>query len=63
MALTVPFPWTAVNLTNGDVVSGDQTLMILGTALVMFMTPGLAQFYGGIDCCDQHLLSAMLGAM
>jgi ammonia channel protein AmtB len=35
-------------LTTDDIVSGDQTLMMLGTALVMFMTPGLAQFYGGV---------------
>ena len=28
--------------------SGDTAFMLVATALVMFMTPGLALFYGGL---------------
>jgi hypothetical protein len=45
---TTQFSWAAANLTIADINSGDQMLVIFGTALVMFQTPGLAQFYGGM---------------
>lgn len=38
-----------LNLTLLDVNSGDTAWVLMGTALVMFMTPGLAQFYGGTN--------------
>ncbi|MGC9022344.1 MAG: ammonia channel protein, partial [Dissulfurimicrobium sp.] len=28
--------------------SGDTAFMLIASALVMFMTPGLAMFYGGL---------------
>lgn len=45
MSEDVGFP--PLNLTLDDVNSGDTAWVLMSTALVMFMTPGLAQFYGG----------------
>jgi len=39
--------------------SGDTAFMLIATALVMFMTPGLAMFYGGLVRA-KHVLSTML---
>ncbi len=39
--------------------SGDTAFMLIATALVMFMTPGLAMFYGGL-VRSKHVLSTML---
>jgi ammonia channel protein AmtB len=33
---------------TGTIVPGDEAWMLMSTALVQFMTPGLAFFYGGL---------------
>lgn len=38
----------AVNLTSAKIDTGDTAWMLISTALVMLMTPGLALFYGGM---------------
>jgi Amt family ammonium transporter len=51
-----------INLYQGEtkmINSGDTAFMLIATALVMFMTPGLAIFYGGLVRA-KHVLSTML---
>ncbi len=51
-----------INLYQGEtemINSGDTAFMLIATALVMFMTPGLAIFYGGL-VRSKHVLSTML---
>jgi ammonia channel protein AmtB len=36
-------------------------LVIFGTALVMFMTPGLAQFYGGLCLTETAHFCSQIG--
>ena len=39
---------TQESLESSGINSGDTTWMLVSTALVMLMTPGLALFYGGM---------------
>ena len=44
---------------GGPVLAGDTAWMIAATALVLFMTPGLSFFYGGM-VRSGHVVSTML---
>lgn len=45
---TLALPTAAFASTNAKVDTGDTAFMLVSTALVMLMTPGLALFYGGM---------------
>src|SRR5689334_7827326 len=47
---------------QNDVDKGDTAWMLISTALVMFMVPGLALFYGGI-VRRKNLLGTMMHSM
>jgi Amt family ammonium transporter len=42
------FPLNVFSETTGKVDAGDTAFVLVSTALVMLMTPGLAMFYGGM---------------
>jgi Amt family ammonium transporter len=44
----VAIPGTAAAADGGEINSGDTAWMLIATALVMIMLPGLALFYGGL---------------
>ena len=48
-----------VSVTSTTVDTGDTAFMIVSMALVMFMTPGLAFFYGGL-VRQQNVLTIMM---
>lgn len=55
----VIFPVVAVNPANAAFDSGDTAWMIVATALVLLMTPGLGFFYGGM-VGKKNVISTML---
>jgi Amt family ammonium transporter len=55
--------YAKVNLTVADVNTGDTAWMMISAALVMFMTPGLAQFYGGMVRAKNTVSTMMLSAI
>jgi len=58
--LTLIFPgFPHVNIQPDHVDSGDTAWMLVATALVLVMTPGLAYFYGGM-VKKKNVLSTML---
>jgi ammonium transporter, Amt family len=48
LGLTLGFPAAAFAADAPKIDSGDTSFILLSTALVMLMTPGLALFYGGM---------------
>lgn len=46
--LTLGLPILAISADGSAIDTGDTAFIIIATALVMFMTPGLALFYGGM---------------
>ncbi len=60
LALTFIFPSVEVNsLTDPKFNTGDIAWMLMSTALVLIMTPGLAFFYGGM-VTKKNVISTML---
>ncbi|MFI5158370.1 MAG: ammonium transporter [Sphingobacteriales bacterium] len=60
LALTFLYPTVEVNsLTNPKFNTGDIAWMLMSTALVLIMTPGLAFFYGGM-VTKKNVISTML---
>ena len=47
-ALTAALPGVVAAADGGEINSGDTAWMLMSTALVMVMLPGLALFYGGL---------------
>lgn len=52
-------PSSEALVKGGPIVAGDVAWMLCATALVLFMTPGLAFFYGGM-VSRQNVISTML---
>lgn len=53
-------PWAAVSLAEAEPVdAGDTAWMLVSSAFVLLMTPGLAFFYGGM-VHRKHIISTML---
>jgi ammonium transporter, Amt family len=52
-------PSSEALVKGGPIVGGDVAWMLAATALVLFMTPGLAFFYGGM-VSRQNVISTML---
>ncbi|HZW83046.1 MAG TPA: ammonium transporter, partial [Candidatus Deferrimicrobium sp.] len=48
LGITLGFPAAAFAADTPKIDSGDTSFILLSTALVMLMTPGLALFYGGM---------------
>lgn len=60
LILSFVFPSVDINLKgNGKFDSGDIAWMLMSTALVLIMTPGLAFFYGGM-VNKKNVISTML---
>ncbi|QQL49853.1 ammonium transporter [Mucilaginibacter ginkgonis] len=60
IALGLIFPSIDVqNVKNSQINSGDTAWMLMATALVLIMTPGLAYFYGGM-VTRKNVLSTMM---
>jgi len=56
--LGATLPATTALVTGGPINTGDTAWMLTATALVLFMTPGLAFFYGGM-VRKQNVISTM----
>ena len=56
--LGASLPATTPLVTSGPLNAGDTAWMLTATALVLFMTPGLAFFYGGM-VRKQNVISTM----
>src|SRR2546430_14185722 len=52
-------PGTAAAADGSAINSGDTAWMLVATALVMLMLPGLALFYGGLVRCKNVLSTIM----
>src|ERR1700742_138708 len=60
LALTFIFPSVQIDTQgNPNVNTGDIAWMLMSTALVLIMTPGLAFFYGGM-VSKKNVISTML---
>src|SRR6201995_3266641 len=60
LILTFLFPSVQLdNMSNANFNSGDIAWMLMSTALVLIMTPGLAFFYGGM-VNKKNVISTML---
>lgn len=58
--LSLIFPgFPNVGTETGDINAGDTAWMLMATALVLIMTPGLAYFYGGM-VKKKNIISTML---
>ncbi|HUH75490.1 MAG TPA: ammonium transporter [Chitinophagales bacterium] len=57
--LAVVFPSVPINNIDNDFNHADVAWMLTSTALVMFMTPGLAYFYGGM-VQKKNVISTMM---
>src|ERR1700710_304143 len=58
--LTLVFPSVEpANIKNSQINSGDTAWLLVSTALVLIMTPGLAFFYGGM-VSKKNVLSTMM---
>src|SRR6195952_6017399 len=58
LALVYPSTET-VNIPGNKIDSGDTAWLLVSTALVLIMTPGLAFFYGGM-VSKKNVLSTMM---
>jgi len=57
--VAVLFPAVPTQIVTEGIDSGDTAWMLMATALVLLMTPGLAYFYGGM-VNNKNVISTML---